>query len=251
MKWEHAKSESENGYRRLTVEANWSELSDDYETIVAEYAKVRVPGFRPGKVPRNTIEKHFERKIMDDLSRRSAQRLGREALREDGTEVLGPVEAEEIECAKGQMFRARLRFHPMPTIDLPDIDNLITDNEGADPRDQISLRLLELVSFDIPGDLVKDELDLDGVSEATPGSAEWKEASDRIRLMLILKQIARQEGIEVDETDVNTRIAEKAKEFGTTITSLRQELVREGGLQRLRDVLIAESTPDYVLEKYK
>jgi len=249
MKWEHAKSESENGYRRLTVEADWSELSDDYDSIVAEYAKVRVLGFRPGKVPRNIIEKRFQKEIIDDLSRRSAQRMGREAVREAGIETLGAVEAEEIECAQGQAFRARLRFHPMPNIDLPDINHLRCDNGGVDPRDQISLRLLELVTFDVPEKLVKDELDLDGIGEATPGSAEWKEASDRIRLMLILKQIARQEGIEVDEADVNNRIAEKAREFGTTTTSLQKELEKEGGLQRLRDILIAESTLDYLLDK--
>jgi FKBP-type peptidyl-prolyl cis-trans isomerase (trigger factor) len=241
----------ENGYCRLTVETDWSELCEDYDSIVAEYAKLPALGFRPGKVPRSIIEKRFGKKIIDDLSRRAAQRLGREAVREAGIETLGSVEAEEIECAQGQVFRARLRFHPMPNIDLPDINNLTIDNGDVDPRDQISLRLLELVNFDIPDDLVKDELDLDGVGEATPGSAEWKEASDRIRLMLILKQIARQEGIEVDEADVNNRIAEKAREFGTTTTSLQKELEKGGGLQRLRDILIAESTLDYVLEKYK
>jgi FKBP-type peptidyl-prolyl cis-trans isomerase (trigger factor) len=251
MKWEHAKSESENGYRRLTVEAAWSELSEDYDSIVAEYTKVPVLGFRQGKVPRNIIEKRFQKEIMEDLTRRSAQRLGREAVREACIEALGPVEAEEIECAQGQMFRARLRFHPMPQIDLPDISTLMIENGDVDPRDQISLRLLELVSFDVPDQLVKDELVLDGIGEATPGDAEWKAASDRIRLMLILKQIARQEGIEVDEADVNNRIAEKAKEFGTTISSLQKELEEGGGLQRLRDMLIAESTLDYLLEKYK
>jgi FKBP-type peptidyl-prolyl cis-trans isomerase (trigger factor) len=139
----------------------------------------------------------------------------------------------------------------MPTIDLPDITSLKIDDEGVDPRDQISLRLLELVNFDIPGDLVKDELDLDGLGETAPGGAEWQAASHRIRLMLILKQIARREGIEVDEADVNTRIAEKAREFGTTITSVLQELEKGGGLGRLRDMLIAESTLDYLLEKNK
>jgi len=249
MKWEHTKSESENGYRRLTVEADWPELCEDYDSIVAEYAKVRVLGFRPGKVPRNIIEKRFEKKIIDDLSRRAAQRLGREAVREAGIEVLGSVEAEEIECAKGQAFRARLRYYPMPAIDLSDIDNLTIDNGDVDPRDQISFKLLALVKFEIPGDLVKDELELDGIGEATSDSAEWKATSDRIRLMMILKQIARQEGIEVDEADVNNRIADKAKEFGTTTTSLQKELEKGGGLQRLRDILIAESTLDYLLDK--
>jgi FKBP-type peptidyl-prolyl cis-trans isomerase (trigger factor) len=249
MRWEEYNNN--DGYHRMNVEADWSELSDDYDSIVAEYAKVPVLGFRPGKAPRNMIEKRFHHEIIDDLSRRSAQRIGREAVREHGIEALGLVEAEEIECAKGQVFRARLRFHPMPNIDLPDISNLIIDNGGVDPRDQISLRLLELVSFDVPDELVKDELDLDGIGEGSPGDAEWKAASDRIRLMLILKQIARREGIEVDEADVNNRIAEKAKEFGTTIESLQKELEKGGGLQRLRDMLIVESTLDYVSEKNK
>lgn len=243
--------DDDNGKKTLSVEADWAELATDYDDIVSEYAKARIPGFRPGKVPRSVIEKRFQKEIIEDLSRRSAHRIGLEAVREAGIEVLGPVEAEELECARDQVFRARLRFHPMPAIDLPDITSLKIDGEGVDPRDQISLRLLHLVNFDIPGDLVKDELDLDGLGETAPGDAEWQAASDRIRLMLILKQIARHEGIEVDEADVSTRIAEKAKEFGTTVTSLRQELEKGGGLGRLRDMLIAESTLDYLLEKNK
>jgi FKBP-type peptidyl-prolyl cis-trans isomerase (trigger factor) len=238
-----------DGYHRLNVEADWSELSDDYDSIVAEYAKVPVVGFRPGKVPRNITENRFQKEIIDDLSRRAAQRIGREAVREDGIEVLGHVEAEEIECAKGEVFRARLRFYPLPKIDLPDINNLISDKDDVDPRDQISLRLLELVNFDIPDQLIKDELDLDGNSDVAPGSADWRAATDRIKLMLILKQIARREGIEVDEKDVNTRIAEKANEFGTTVKSLEKQFEKGGGLQRLKDILIAESTLEYLLEK--
>jgi FKBP-type peptidyl-prolyl cis-trans isomerase (trigger factor) len=251
MKWEDAKCENEHGYRCLTVAADWSELSDDYDSIVAGYSKMPVTGFRPGKAPRNVIETRFQKDIIEELSRKAAERIGRDAVREAGIEALGPVEAMEIECAKGQAFRATLRFHPMPTIDLPDITGLKIDDEGIDPRDQISLRLLELVSFDIPDQLVKAELDLDGIGETAPGDTEWQAARDRIRLMLILKQIARHEGIEIDETDVNARIAQKAKEFGTTVKSLEQDLGKGGGLQRLRDVLIAESALDYVLEKNK
>jgi FKBP-type peptidyl-prolyl cis-trans isomerase (trigger factor) len=242
---------SGDGYHRISVEADWSELSEDYENIVVEYAKAPVPGFRPGKAPKGIIEMRFQKEIIDNLSRRSAQRLGREAVREAGVEALGPVEAEEIECAKGQGFRAKISFHLLPKIDLPDIHNLIIENNDVDPRDQISFRLLELVKFDVPERLVRDELSLDKIIEAAPESAQWQAASDRIRLMLVLKQIARQEGLEVDETDVNNRIADKAREFGTTIKSLQQELQKGDGLQRLKDMLMAESTLDYLLEKNK
>ena len=236
-----------DGYHRLQVEAEWTELSADYADVVAMYAKVNVPGFRPGKVPRSVIEKRFQREIMDDLSYRAAQRLGREAVLEAGIDVLGSAEAEKIECERDKAFCAQLRFYLMPKIELPDIKSLKIEDGSTDPRDQISLKLLELVSLDIPDGLVKDELAFDGIDSAI-GSTEWQTAHDQIKLMLILKKIAQQEGIEVDETDVDNRLAEKAEEFKTTKKLLRAEFEKGGGLQRLRDMLLAESTLEYLIE---
>lgn len=247
MKWEEYRNN--DAYHNISIRADWSELSDDYDRIATKYAKVPAPGFRSGKVPKNVIEMRFQKEIIDELSRISVQRFGREAIEESGIEVLGNVEAEEIECVKGRTFRAKLRFHLMPEINLPDISNLKVDDGDADFCDQISLRLLELVSFDVPEWLVRDELSLDGIGESALESAQWKATSNRIKLMLILKQIARQEGIEVDEADVNDRIAEKAKEFKTTIKSLYKELENGGGIQRLRDMLLAERTLEYLMEK--
>lgn len=283
MKW--GKHKSNDGYHRLNVEADWSEIAEDYEDIVTAYKKIRVPGFRPGKVPRTVIEKRFQKEIMDDLSQRASQRFGRQVVREAGIEVLGPAEAEKIECVKYRPFRATVCFHPMPKIDLPDLARLTGGDadidpltlcklnpsdsekeetlrvnpepapqfmdgsvEGTDPRDRISLRLLDLVHFDVPDGLVKDELALDGEDNVAAGSDGWRAARDRIRLMLILKQIAKQEGIEVDQTDVDNRIAKKAEEFGITPKALRGELAQQGGMQRLRDMLLAESTLTYLVE---
>jgi len=246
MKWEQ--HSNGDGCNRLKVEADWSELAVDYDDILAEYSKVRLPGFRPGKVPRSVIEKRFNTEIIEDLSQRAAKRLGREAVRESGAETLGAVKAEEIECDRDKVFRATVSFQPMPKIDLPDIKSLIIDDSGSDPRDQISLKLLELVDFKVPDDLVKDELALEGTNGNYSRSTEWNAAKDRIKLMLILKQIARQEGIEINEADVNKRIAEKADEFGTTTKSLQAEFAKTGDMQRLSNMLLAESTLDYLLE---
>ena len=70
-----------------------------------------------------------------------------------------------------------------------------------------------------------------------------------MRLLLILKKIARTEGIEVDERDVELRIAAKAREFDTTPAQLKAELEQGGGYLRLREMLLAESTLGYLLEK--
>jgi FKBP-type peptidyl-prolyl cis-trans isomerase (trigger factor) len=125
--------------------------------------------------------------------------------------------------------------------------NLKINDGSIDPRDQISLHLLELVTFEIPDGLVQDELAFDGV-EGAIGSPQWQAAYDQIKLMLILKRIAAQEGIVVDETDVDNRIARKAEEFKTAKKLLQAEFEKGGGRQRLRDMLLAESTFDYLIE---
>ena len=242
--------DDEGGYRRLQIEAPWEEIAAEYRDLVARYAaSVRLPGFRPGKTPRGVVEQKFHREIIEDLSIRAAQRLGAEAAAQAGVEALGPLEASEIECDKGQPFRARVRYLPMPEFRVPEPAELATADDGTDPRDRVSRRLLELAPFVLHADLVRQELESDGLGESAPGSAAWLAATERVRLTVILRRIAWREGIDVDEKDVKDRIAEKAVEFGTTRESLQEELAKGGGLQRLKDMLLAESTLEYLVER--
>lgn len=236
--------ENQYEFHRLSVEAEWSELISDYNDLVSGYRKLSIPGFRLGKAPQALVANRFAKEIFEDLSQRSAQRFGREAIREAGIEAWGRVEMENVVCEKGERFFAELRFIPLPEIKLPDFQTL----ENKD-RDQISLALLEKIQLKVPDRLVADELALDGI-DSHSDSPGWAVAADRVKLLVILKQIARQEGIEVDEKDVKDRIAEKATEFGTTSKKLLQELTggQSGGLQRLREMLLVESTLDYLVD---
>ncbi len=237
----------ENGYRRLSVEADWSAIAADYDDIIAAYSRVQIPGFRSGKVPRSVIEQRLQKQVLKDLSRQAALRLGRDAVRESGAEPLGAIAISDIECARGTTFSFTARFRPMPEIEVPDLGSLMVRGESPDPKDRISRRLLELTRFEVPAEAVQAELG-DDFSTAD-SSAAWKAAQDRVRLILILKKIARQEGIEVDASDVERRIEEKAAEFGVSSHTLKAELEKGGGRQRLRDMLLAESTLDFLIEK--
>jgi len=246
MRWEQI--DSEEGYHRMRVETAWEEIAADYDDIVSVYAKVHIPGFRPGKVPQSMIEQRLQKQILDDLSHRAAQRLSKEALRDAGVEPMGPIEIGDIECVKGKPFRFIARIWPMPEIELPDLESLTMGDDISDPRDVISHRLLEMMNFAVPDELVRAELGADE-SDSGKESIPWKAATDRVRLMLILKRIATKEGIEVSEASVERRIKEKAIEFGSTHDALRTELEKGGGRQRLKDMLLAESTMDYLVER--
>lgn len=242
-------TDDSDGWKTLRVTAPWEQVFADYNDILEAYCRVRIPGFRASKAPRYVVEKRFQREIMDELSRRCGRRIGREALNQAGVEPLGPVEAVDIECVKDRPLRFTVRFHPMPEIELPEIDSFTITDDGTDPRDTISNRLLERVSFEVPDELVRAELGAGVGDEVTRLGREWKAATDRVRLMLILKRIARREGIEVDEADVEKRIEEKAAEFGEDPDSLKEEFEKGGGWQRLRDILLAESTLNFLIEK--
>jgi len=240
--------DDENGCRRLAVEADWSAIAADYDDIIAAYSRVQIPGFRSGKAPRSVIEQRLQKQVLEDLSRQAAQRLGREAVRKSGAEPLGTIAISDIECARGTTFCFTARFRPVPEIEVPDLGSLTVRDESPDPKDRISHRLLELIRFDVPAEAVQAELG-DDVSTADSSSAAWKEAQDRVRLILILKKIARQEGIEVDEADVERRIEEKAAEFSVSSHTLRAEFEKGGRRQRLKDMLLAESTLNFLIEK--
>ena len=247
MKWD--KYKNNDGSYRLEIESEWSELTADYNEVIIEYRNLTIPGFRSGKVPRSIIEKRFGKEIVEELSLRMIQRLGREAVMETGMDLLGTVEAENISCVKGQSFRAHIHFFAVPDIKLPELTRLTSGSGGKDSRDEISLQLLDSVNMDIPDRIIREELTLDGIEKTIPESSNWKSAFNRIKLILILKSIARQEGIVVDEKDVNLRISEKAEEFGTTKKALIKELSIGDGMRRLKDMILAESTLDYLVER--
>jgi FKBP-type peptidyl-prolyl cis-trans isomerase (trigger factor) len=233
----------------FTVTVPWDEVSSDYNDIVEEYSRVRIAGFRAGKAPRHVVEKRFQREIMDELSRRHGRRLGREAVSQAGTESVGPVAITDIECVKDKPFKFTVSFYPMPEVELPALDSFTSGDDSTDPRDMISKRLLEQVRFEVPDELTRAEVGSNISNDIDTQSPEWEAAADRVRLMLILKRIARQEGVEVDEADVERRIREKAVEFNVNPDTLKAELEKGGGRQRLKDMLLAESTLDLLIEK--
>jgi FKBP-type peptidyl-prolyl cis-trans isomerase (trigger factor) len=250
MKWEMV--DLEDGCRQMRVEAPWEEIKPDYHDILEDFKEMTVPGFRPGKAPRQVLEVRFRRDISDQLTRRVAQRLCRLALEQAGREAAGPLEVSGVEWERGQAFRFTVRFFPLPEFDLPDYRSWGAEIlEADDPQGELSLLLLEKVDFPVPGELVRGELALDGQADGEPESEAWEAAARRVRLMLILKRIAREEGIEVEDADVEQRIEDKAAEFGTIPHSLIAELEHGGGRARLKDLLLAESVLEYLLENIR
>jgi len=84
-----------NSYsREMTVSMEWNELSDDFNKFIGKFGKqIKLPGFRPGKVPKQVLMKQFLPLIETQFVEDNMQKYYLEALREK--EVI-PVNQAEI-----------------------------------------------------------------------------------------------------------------------------------------------------------
>lgn len=81
--------------RLIKIEISNSELSSEFDQVYVDMRKVaRVPGFRPGKAPRDLLEVHYGKKAQEEVIKRAIPEYYLKAVQEKG---LIPVAAPEIE----------------------------------------------------------------------------------------------------------------------------------------------------------
>lgn len=255
---------TQTGKSELCITAEWAEVAADYDELLAAYGKAVVPGFRPGKAPRSLIEQRFRQRIRDDFTTLCGRRLAREALRERQVRIAGPIAVNAVQLEPRCEFSFTAEFVPVPKLEMPDYAGIpmagATDDER---RDEISEWLLAHTPGEAPEVLVRQECERNGQSGARvcdpppfdalrvaePRSGAWQAAARRVKLTLILEQIAEAEGIEPDARDVDERIAKVAVENGVQPGELRRKLECEDGVSRLQSLLRCEQTLNYLLSR--
>lgn len=84
--------------KQLTVEVPAPAVEAETERVVAEYGRrVRVPGFRKGKVPRHLILKRFQQDIESEVVERLLPRYWKQAEAESAIDPLLPPEVERVD----------------------------------------------------------------------------------------------------------------------------------------------------------
>lgn len=232
------------GKTELHIDVAWPEVAADYDDLLADYGKLALAGFRPGKAPRAVIERRLKRQIRDDFTARCGRRLARAALRERDLRSAGPIEVVAIDFEPRREFSFTAELVLLPKLALPDYASAswtaATDEER---RDEISEWLLAHTPGDAPEPLIRQECG----AGSEPGSAEWLAVARRVKLMVILEQIAEAEGIEVDERDVAARVEKIAAETGVDSAQLRRRLECDDAVKRLESLLRCEQTLDHLL----
>ncbi|HXJ19929.1 MAG TPA: trigger factor [Polyangia bacterium] len=96
--------------KRVEFELPWTDVAPKLDKAYDSLRKgVRLPGFRPGKVPRALLEKMYRRQVEDEVARDLVERTISQAIHENQIQPVAPPAVAEIEIKQGAPFKFSAR----------------------------------------------------------------------------------------------------------------------------------------------
>ncbi len=121
----------------LRVEVPSDTVKNERAKIVSGYAaQARIPGFRPGKAPKNVVEKKFQSAIAEELDDRLVRQAYDEALRKEALKVLNfGIPQNLLHNADGTLtFQATLTL--APEVALPQYKGITVKAPSTEAKDE-------------------------------------------------------------------------------------------------------------------
>lgn len=135
--------------RALLVEVPPDQLAPRMEATLQELGRsVRIPGFRPGKVPRALLERRFRDHVRDEVMRQAIPEHLAEAVREAQVAPLGPPAVDEVTWNEGEPLRFRAVVEVRPTVTVKDYLGVALAREKVQVEDVEVDRALEALRED-------------------------------------------------------------------------------------------------------
>ena len=119
---------------KLTIEAPFEELKSYLDKAYREVARqIRVPGFRPGKVPPRVIDTRVGRgPVLEQAVNDAVPELYRKAITERDVVPLGQPDLEITKLDDGKELTFTAEVDIVPSFELPDLDTLSVTVDNAD-----------------------------------------------------------------------------------------------------------------------
>src|SRR3954469_9431577 len=122
------KVEMENeppGMATLRIELPPEDVRKEWDAIANNYSRyARIPGYRPGKAPKQVIEKKFRKEIQDELTKALVSKSYHEAIAKKQLKVVSLTDLGEVEFGDDKSMRFRATVVTAPEFELPDYKSI-------------------------------------------------------------------------------------------------------------------------------
>jgi trigger factor len=113
------------GMATLRIEVAPEVVRKEWDAIASNYSRyARIPGYRPGKAPKQVIEKKFRKEIQDELTKTLVSKSYHEAIAEKQLRVVSLADIGEVEFGEDRSMRFRATVVTAPEFELPDYKNI-------------------------------------------------------------------------------------------------------------------------------
>jgi trigger factor len=175
----------------LTVEVPVEEVNAAFEKTYGAYARhLKIPGFRPGRVPRELIKQRFAKEAEEEVVQSMVPEALQAAVAEHMLRVVGEPQIDALSISQGEPLKFRATFEVMPEFELKEYKGLkltkrvatVTDEDVEHTLDHLRQSAAEFVPVeDRPsrdGDFVS--VNLVGKYVEPPGEEDLK--SDDVQI---------------------------------------------------------------------
>ena len=131
----------------MRVEVDAKAVDEVFDSVTKEYQKqAALPGFRPGKAPRDMVLKKYTAEINDEAKRKLIGENYRKALEEKKLNVIGYPDIEEIAFGRGQNLQFAATIETAPEFEMPEYKGLTAKREDKSVTDADVDRALNLLA---------------------------------------------------------------------------------------------------------
>lgn len=204
--------------------------------------KATIPAAHPN-------EEWREKEVTVTFDIQEVKRLELPELNEDFARREGFDSLDELRETMGDNLRARVSIEQRRAM-RSQVRNFLMENtdfdlpEGLAQRHAerlLTRRYIDLMNRGVPRDRIDQNL-----QELRAAASE--QAVTELKLSFILADLAEAEGIEVDDGEINARIAQIAAQYNRRPERLRQEMKNDGSLEHLATAIVEEKAIEKVLE---
>jgi len=134
--------------REIEVNVAWEECRNDFQLTTKKFGKkVRIPGFRPGKVPTKVLMRKFLPNIEAEFIEDGVNKYYRQALEEEKLVPVNKAEVKDVHFHFKKHFTFKAAFEIEPEVVLPKMK-----------KNCLKLQKTEYISDDIDIDNVIEEM---------------------------------------------------------------------------------------------
>ena len=111
--------------KSLAFEIEPEVVEQEIETRAKHYAKrVKIPGFRPGKIPLDVIKKRFRGQVLEDVVETLVNKVVFDEIEGRGLRPLAAPKVEDLKIEENQPLTFRAVFETLPLVEVPDYRGL-------------------------------------------------------------------------------------------------------------------------------